>query len=82
MANKIKDAVGAGGKTSFTFDMLSDGSYTVAKQKDGVLAQLLEVSAGADSITFKTEEASVDTDAALEYTLKDSKGISISGEVP
>ena len=82
VANKIKDAVGAGGKTSFTFDMLSDGSYTVAKQKDGVLAQLLEVSAGADSITFKTEEASVDTDAALEYTLKDSKGISISGEVP
>lgn len=89
VANLIKPAVGAKKQTSndvrthYTFDKFSDGSYTVAKQKGNEPAQLLEVRAGADSITVKAEEELAEEETvALEYTLTDTKGTVISGEVP
>ena len=89
VANLIKPAVGAKKqnsndvRTHYTFDQLSDGSYTVAKQKDGEPAQLLEVKAGTDSITVKAEEGLADEETVtLEYTLTDTKGTVISGKVP
>lgn len=77
VANAIKDAVGrSGARTSFGFNLLSDGSYTIAKKtNENGLAKVSEVTALEDGITVKVDAASVSgKQARLEYTLTDSAG--------
>lgn len=77
VANAIKNAVGrSGAQTSFGFDLLSDGSYTIAKKtNENGLAQVSEVTATEDGIMVKVEEASISgAQARLEYMLTDGGG--------
>lgn len=80
VANAIKDAVGTNTKTSYTFDQLSDGSYTVAKKTaSGELARAYVSVSGVDSITVKIDADSLSAETAkLEYELTAADGTVIS----
>lgn len=77
VANALKEAVGkSGANTSYGFDLLSDGSYTIAKKnKENGLEQVLEVTATENGINIKVDEDSISgEEIMLEYMLEDAAG--------
>lgn len=83
IANRIKTAVGSNSRTNYTFDRLSDGNYTIAKQtEDAELAQVERVTANENSISVSVDPATVHQQPVrLEYTLTDSNGATLSASV-